>query len=359
MAPPQPLARLLHQVESLFLGPRREPTRYFWPLLAASLAGIGLADYMTGTYVSLAFFYLVPTLVATARRGLATGVGVAVLASCARLASDLLTRMPPTVPLPPVLWNTLSSLAIALVVVVLLSSLISFRNDLEVRIALRTAELNAALAERARLEQTVLEVGARERNVFGRELHDEIGQHLVATALAAQVLAQSLAGEPAAQAGQIVRWIEEGIGKTRRLARGLLLSEIPPGQFLDELENLAASVTTVGIPCRVLRRLAQVEASPAECAQLHRIAQEATANALRHSGATLINIEVEQVGAQLCLSVSDNGRGLPAGQPGDGLGLHIMSQRAALIGARFSIAPARPRGTVVRVLCAPPGAAYP
>src|SRR5438270_517354 len=84
-----------------------------------------------------------------------------------------------------------------------------------------------------------LDVSMRERSAFGRELHDELGQHLVATALAAQVLAQKLNDAPAAaDARAIVRWIEEAIAKTRNLARGLLLAQIEPDRLLQELEEL-------------------------------------------------------------------------------------------------------------------------
>lgn len=92
-------------------------------------------------------------------------------------------------------------------------------------------------------------------SLIGRELHDELGQHLVATAMAAQVLAQKL-NQPGAitDARRIVRLIEEAIAKARKLARGLILASIEPDRFAQELEELALGASQRGVPCRVIHR---------------------------------------------------------------------------------------------------------
>jgi signal transduction histidine kinase len=50
----------------------------------------------------------------------------------------------------------------------------------------------------------------------------------------------------------------------------------------------------------------------------------------------------------LVLSVQDDGIGMPAQiAEGQGLGLRIMRNRAAIIGAKLTFEPAEPSGTVV------------
>jgi signal transduction histidine kinase len=75
----------------------------------------------------------------------------------------------------------------------------------------------------------------------------------------------------------------------------------------------------------------------------YRVAQEATTNALKHSGASQVNIKLRYSANALHLVVSDNGRGFKDhgptqdGSPTEGLGLSGMRERVVLLGGRFSI----------------------
>lgn len=81
---------------------------------------------------------------------------------------------------------------------------------------------------------------------------------------------------------------------------------------------------------------------------LYRIAQEAVSNAVRHSRATRINIQLSSANGCLELTISDNGRGLPP-RPArsEGLGLQLMPHRASLIGAQLDIHSTPKRGVTV------------
>jgi signal transduction histidine kinase len=71
---------------------------------------------------------------------------------------------------------------------------------------------------------------------------------------------------------------------------------------------------------------------------LYRIAQEAVHNALKHSGAKNIDIELWSRPGELKLSVVDDGHGLIAdAERGSGLGMRTMRFRANAIGGRLVI----------------------
>ena len=71
---------------------------------------------------------------------------------------------------------------------------------------------------------------------------------------------------------------------------------------------------------------------------LYRIAQEAVQNALKHSGATNIDIELWSRPGELILSIVDDGRGLASeNDSGSGLGMRTMRFRASAIGGKLSI----------------------
>jgi signal transduction histidine kinase len=84
---------------------------------------------------------------------------------------------------------------------------------------------------------------------------------------------------------------------------------------------------------------------------LYRIAQEAVQNALKHAGATAIDIELGYGQDGLRLEILDDGRGLPVDHPnGAGLGMRTMRFRASAIGARLLIG-RRADGTGNSVVC--------
>lgn len=77
-----------------------------------------------------------------------------------------------------------------------------------------------------------------------------------------------------------------------------------------------------------------------------RIAHEAVANAARHARAQAISIEFRSG----TLTVSDDGTGFDADAHTAGLGLLLMRERAAEIGATLDIATEPGRGTTITVV---------
>jgi signal transduction histidine kinase len=321
-----------------------------WLVVTLMVLALGVTDYFSGIEMSLSIFYLVPILLATGWLGLRPGLVVAVGCTVVRVISDFLDVYPARLPAHTI-WNVSAAMIIFVLSVWLLDSLIVLHRQLEGKVEDRTNELRASVAERQRLELEILDVTARERNAFGRELHDELGQHLVATALAAQVLAQTLDDRPgAAEARAIVRWIEEAIGKTRKLARGLLLERIEPERLAQELEELAVNASRGGVQCRVLHPGSRIEADANQCAQLFRIAQEAVGNALRHARPQAVHITLVSDERALCLTIEDDGRGMRMnGTATTGMGLRIMEHRAKMVGASLAVLSTPGEGT--RVIC--------
>jgi signal transduction histidine kinase len=81
---------------------------------------------------------------------------------------------------------------------------------------------------------------------------------------------------------------------------------------------------------------------------VYRIAQEAFNNIVKHASATQVWVTLRAGDDQLALSVRDDGRGFDsATTPDDHMGLRIMAERAASIGARLRIDSAPGRGTEV------------
>jgi two-component system sensor histidine kinase UhpB len=69
---------------------------------------------------------------------------------------------------------------------------------------------------------------------------------------------------------------------------------------------------------------------------IYRVAQEALTNVARHSGVDLAELALFHHDRWLTLTVTDRGRGLPAGYV-PGTGMRGMRERAALVGATVEI----------------------
>lgn len=315
---------------------------------------IGFADFHLGTEVSMQVFYFLPVACAVVARGWKFGIGVSVACVAIWVGGDVAAGARFSSVVVPV-WNAAIVLTTYLVLVWLLSSLLDLQHELEQRVAHRTAALASEIAERERLENSILEISERERRSIGHDLHDGLGQHLTGTAITGQLLADRLqerAAEETADARKLVGLIKTAIAQTRHMARGLLLADIDSEGLPSALFEFCT--TTAGqfrISCTFFNEEPIVSLPPGNgvASHLFRIAQEAVRNAARHGGAKHINVSLHTRDRQLTLMVRDDGSGLPPpSRRGAGLGLRIMAHRAEMIGATLAIERAPTGGTLVQ-----------
>ncbi|MFM0566046.1 MASE1 domain-containing protein [Paraburkholderia sediminicola] len=190
--------------------------------------------------------------------------------------------------------------------------------ELERRVQERTedqqktnTELKEEIAQRRLLEEELIQIGDQQQRLFGRELHDGLGQHLTSLGLYCAALNQKLQtqGHPAAaDATIIVGLVKQASLMTRRIAHGLDPVAIEYGGLAAALHGLAETARTLnGIDC-MLRIEPDVDLlDPPAQINLYRAAQEAVNNALKYSEGRHIWIDLERVGGLQTLSISDDG----------------------------------------------------
>lgn len=216
------------------------------------------------------------------------------------------------------------------------------------------------ITQRKQLEREVARAAVEQQQKLGRELHDSIGQQLTGVHMLTASLRRRLAAagsEEAAAVAKCVELIDHVQKQLRNLARGLMPVEIETGGLALALNDLACQFDQPGSlrcefrcdePIEIDRNLV--------ASYLYRIAQEAVANAARHSGATEIQIELERTAeGGLRLRVIDNGCGIDDRMLREAQrGLQIMRYRAEMIGGQFEIEKLATGGT--RVTCSVPPA---
>jgi signal transduction histidine kinase len=145
------------------------------------------------------------------------------------------------------------------------------------------------------------------------------------------------------------------VGEVRRSVQ-TLRTEIGESDSLGTaIGSLARHLSAnSGIPIHVTLDEQTTRLRPEIEGELLRIAQEAMTNAVRHSGASAINVRCSVAPPAAEIVVSDNGRGLGVGRE-DSNGLEIMHERATLIAGELTVTENPPHGTVVSVRLDGPG----
>jgi len=213
----------------------------------------------------------------------------------------------------------------------------------------------------------------REQRRIGRDLHDGLGQQLTAMELCAHALLDDLAGAaPSAVKAlqELAHQLRQAVTQTRLLSHGLSPVSPEADGLMNALRELADGTRGLArIHCEFNCQPAVLVHDSHVATHLYRIAQEAVANALKHSHARHIQIRLDDMASRLTLTVSDDGRGLaPAPPPangkskgkghgpghrpgtGTGMGLRVMKYRADLMGAALTVDSSPRRGT--RITCA-------
>jgi signal transduction histidine kinase len=190
-----------------------------------------------------------------------------------------------------------------------------------------------------------------ERNRLARDIHDNLAQGFAAILMQLQAAQRQTGPVPAT----VTRNIENAVDLARthlteaRRSVGTLRPNVGSAedvaQSIKRLAELGQRTTTVPIDVELdeLPRFGDgVER------EILSIAQEALANAVRHSQARRITIRASSINSLgLRLSVADDGRGIPSDRSSAGFGLTSMQERADRIGASLTIVTAPRSGTEV------------
>jgi signal transduction histidine kinase len=209
----------------------------------------------------------------------------------------------------------------------------------------RSVELERARQRLAAAEQ--------ERARWARELHDETLQNLAALRIGLAVeLRKGSEGGLTEIVHEAVDQLESEISNLRSLISALRPIVLDDAGVQAAIEDLAERARRDGLEVELRIELAGGQAGRLSTdteTTLYRIVQEALTNARKHGGARHVLVGIQDYDRYVYLAVRDDGKGFDPHEKRDGFGLHIMEERAELLGGTLEIDSAPGRGTQISV----------
>jgi signal transduction histidine kinase len=198
------------------------------------------------------------------------------------------------------------------------------------------------------LSRRLLEQQEHERATLARELHDQLGQSLVAVSLNLEAIKRELSPDSSARVPESLRAIEKMIEQVQTLAFELRPSTLDQFGLVGALRLLVARHgERAGVRASFTATPTDARAPVDVETACFRIAQEALSNVARHARAGHVEVTLTAQDAALEVTVRDDGVGFNV-ERRTGLGLVGMSERAELAGGRVDIESAPGAGTTVR-----------
>lgn len=220
-------------------------------------------------------------------------------------------------------------------------------NELELRQSRESMRLLTAHREAVREE---------ERKHIAREIHDELGQLLTALRMEVATVGMEFGRDNPELAGKVQsmkKIINQTIQTVRQVATSLRPAALDLG-IESAIEWLASGFCKRNaVECAVVIP-GEIVLDEERATALFRILQETLTNIARHAAATAVSITLKTTGEQLCLKVTDNGRGFDPDEAkrGSSFGLKGMAERVVMLAGTMAIESAPGRGTTLSV-CIP------
>ncbi len=232
------------------------------------------------------------------------------------------------------------------------------RQELRLRVntVLRLNRYRTLHTQREDLRQMVERVVTaqeEERKRLSRELHDDLGQALIAHALSLRNLQSELPLQPDLLNNRLNTLITDTNQTINRMH--LLAHDIRP-TLLDTLGLRSALEThsrefsfRTGLPVLFEADLKLPDMPDVYSITLYRILQESLTNVIKHSHARQVWVELSVEEHTIVLTIQDNGIGfaIEAGASRNGIGLTSLRERLTLVGGELVISSSAAKGTII------------
>ncbi len=206
--------------------------------------------------------------------------------------------------------------------------------------------------EKLRRLRSVIDGQDQERNRLSRELHDGIGQSLIAVKLQLENTETQNYSMMRAGIDSAKNMIDLTIEDVRRVCNALMPAALDEFGIVSTLRSLCSELGSLAGFNAVLENEGSLDRmSKKSQVYIYRIAQEALHNITKHARATQVIIKLSRVNNIVTLEVSDNGKGFIFDPVcfAQRNGLQNMRERTNLLQGEFIINSKPGSGTTIKV----------
>lgn len=219
-----------------------------------------------------------------------------------------------------------------------------YLNEIEVKNEIHKRELLA----------TQLEIQQATMQQIGRELHDNIGQKLTLVSLyTQQLLYENKVPEVSERIDQVSQIINQSLQDLRSLSKTLTDDNINQKEIVTLIQEEVDNTNSLK-KCKVNfeHNFKQLDLGFVHKNVLLRITQEFIQNSIKHAQCKNIFIKLNTSEEALWeLNIKDDGVGFDQSKiTSNGIGLTNMKNRAAIIGADFSLESQESMGTTLNII---------
>jgi len=205
-----------------------------------------------------------------------------------------------------------------------------------------------------RLAAHAEQIKEEERKRIAREIHDDLGQNLLALRIEAHILANRTAlRHPRLheRARATVKQIDETIRSVRTIINDLRPTVLDLGLHAAVEWQVAQFRQRTGIACELVEHGGDAGIDDRCAVAFFRVLQESLSNIQQHARASLVRVELTHVQGTLRMSIADNGIGLhdSSRHKTGSFGLVGIEERMSLLGGQCNITGMPRGGTIVTV----------
>ncbi len=226
----------------------------------------------------------------------------------------------------------------------ILSFIVRYRKRIKEKQLLQTQFSQALL-------QTQIEIQEQTLKTISQEIHDNVGQVLSLAKLNLGTFEDSESAYNQTKINDTKQLVSKAINDLRDLSSSLNGDKIADLGLRDAIENELKIISNTGQFATELKITGEFYKLAAQNEMvIFRIVQESLNNAIKHSKAKHITVQIDYNKAFCKIAVMDDGKGFDAlrlESTKTGVGLHNMKSRATLIGAQFLIEASINNGTKV------------
>jgi signal transduction histidine kinase len=207
-----------------------------------------------------------------------------------------------------------------------------------------------------RLSRQIILAQEDERKRISRELHDVIAQTLTGINIRLATLKKEALTNTKYLDRNIAstqRMVEKSVDIVHAFARELrpaVLDDLGLIPALHSFVKLFSQRTRIHVDLKIFAGVEALDHNHRTI--LYRVAQESLANVSRHAKASRVDLCIQRVGDDICMTIQDDGKSFEVDRMLNGkglkrLGLLGMRERVEMIGGRFGVESAPGKGTTI------------